>query len=128
MSKLADCVGGSDFVQELLSPLELLSSMEETPIREKAIDSIRFVASCGGGGCKTDGHKRQLDARSPRKKKQFKEIVDFVFILQALLSYDFLHAVSWRHFCLHRTWTNFLCLLSGDWYVGVITIFDSIHI
>jgi hypothetical protein len=53
MGKLAEGVGGRDHVQELLGPLELLSSMEEASIREKAVESIRFCFQhvvTGGGG------------------------------------------------------------------------------
>ncbi len=60
MGKLADCVGGSDFVQELLSPLELLSSMEEASIREKAVDSIRCVALFDTVGGKDMGSTRPV--------------------------------------------------------------------
>lgn len=37
-------VGGPDYVHCLLKPLESLATVEETVVREKAVDSLRLLA------------------------------------------------------------------------------------
>jgi serine/threonine-protein phosphatase 2A regulatory subunit A len=44
LGELCSCVGGDEYVHRLLSPLELLATVEESAVREKAINSIEIVA------------------------------------------------------------------------------------
>lgn len=41
---LKDKIGGKEFAHTLVAPLEILSSMEETTVREKAIESLISLA------------------------------------------------------------------------------------
>lgn len=44
LGELCSCVGSDEYVHRLLVPLELLATVEESAVREKAINSIEIVA------------------------------------------------------------------------------------
>lgn len=44
LSKFVPLVGGSEYVACLLPPLEGLASTEETVVRQKAVETLRFLA------------------------------------------------------------------------------------
>ncbi|KRX09975.1 Armadillo-type fold [Pseudocohnilembus persalinus] len=44
LQKLSSLIGGKEFTHILLSPLEILSSLEEISVREKAVDVVEFIS------------------------------------------------------------------------------------
>ena len=45
LGKFVPFVGGSEYAHTLLIPLEILSAVEETVVREKAVESLNLVAA-----------------------------------------------------------------------------------
>ncbi|CAN0242229.1 unnamed protein product, partial [Hapterophycus canaliculatus] len=67
VGKLTTHVGGKQYAHELLVPLEQLAAVDESTVREKALESIQTVARCLSAEQLTD-HMVPLLSRLTRKE------------------------------------------------------------
>jgi serine/threonine-protein phosphatase 2A regulatory subunit A len=56
LKDMVDYIGGSQYIMSIVTPLEFLTSIEETTVREAAIESIKKILS----GVKIKDHEPQI--------------------------------------------------------------------